>query len=144
MKRVKSEGTMAADRERGAAKEDDLGFAGLPLCLEPWESYYILRRGIMPCCYGHAPIDLDMSNWSAAWNSPELQRIRDHLRRGELSRYCRDSLGCPIVQRVLLEERGEIASPSSRPPLLRMLNKAFLGLPGRVYRILRGRKPGSG
>jgi hypothetical protein len=75
------------------------------LCREPWESYYILRRGILPCCHGEKPI-APMAAWATAWNSPALQEMRSFLARGELSPYCRRSLGCPIVQRELARERG--------------------------------------
>ena len=70
-----------------------------PLCREPWENYYILRRGILPCCHGHKAI-APMTEWKTAWNSPAMQEIRYYLARGELSPYCRESLACPIVQRV--------------------------------------------
>lgn len=69
---------------------DDLGFANMPLCREPWESFYILRRGILPCCYGN-PIIGAMPDYAEVWNSPELQDIRRHLSR-ELSPYCREKL----------------------------------------------------
>ncbi len=54
---------------------DDLGYSGLPLCREPWESYYILRRGIMPCTHGN-PVISPMTAWEETWNSHKLQEIR--------------------------------------------------------------------
>ncbi len=87
------------------------------LCREPWESYYILRRGILPCCHGEKPIAA-MADWATAWNSPALQEMRSFLARGELSPYCRRSLGCPIVQRELARERreAETATPADVQP----------------------------
>ncbi len=87
------------------------------LCREPWESYYILRRGILPCCHGEKPIAA-MADWATAWNSPALQEMRSFLARGELSPYCRRSLGCPIVQRELARERreAEAAKPADVTP----------------------------
>jgi len=52
-------------RKEGA---EDLGLGRLPLCLEPWQSYYILRRGIMPCCYGN-PVLAPMADFALMWNS---------------------------------------------------------------------------
>ena len=118
---------------------DDLGFSKMPLCREPWESFYILRRGILPCCYGN-PIIGAMPEYAEVWNSPALQEIRSHLSRGELSPYCRESLGCPIVQRVLRKEEEEGASPARRrPAVLRLVNKMLFGVPGRLWRLLRVR-----
>lgn len=126
----------------------------VPLCREPWENYYILRRCILPCCYGHKAI-APMSAWRTAWNSEILQDIRAHLAKGELSQYCRTSLSCPIVQRHMDEKQlralvtspaapvpatsGPVAPPApppSRPVLLRVLNRLLFRLPGRIYRGL--------
>jgi len=83
-----------------------------------------------------------MSDWKKAWNCEEVQEIRAYLSRGELSPYCRESLGCPIVQRVLAkerEERGETAGPPKPPPkALRMVNRILKGFPARIYRRLKG------
>jgi hypothetical protein len=124
------------------AKRDSLGFANLPLCTEPWESYYILRRGILPCCYGN-PIVAPMSDWKDAWNCEEVQDIRRHLSRGELSPYCRESLGCPIVQRILAKERKERGEAGEepirpRPKILRLINRILFRLPSRLLRRLKG------
>ena len=117
--------------------ESDLGASKFPLCREPWQSYYILRRGILPCCYGYKPIAL-MNEWATAWNSPKLQDIRKNLREGNLSSYCRKSLACPIVQRY--RSQAEI----KRPPqikikgytFLRVVNRLFFRLPGKIFRLL--------
>ncbi len=70
------------------------------------------------------------------WNSPELQEIRSYLTRGELSPYCRESLGCPIVQRVLAKEREMRSSEFRlRPPWQRVLNRLLFGLPAKIYRF---------
>ena len=115
----------------------------LPLCREPWESYYILRRGILPCCHGSQPI-APMSEWATAWNSPQLQEIRWYLSQGKLSPYCLDSLSCPIVQKYLAKQRKKSLlaplSPQQRPPLLRLINRLLIGIPGRLYRAFRARR----
>lgn len=115
----------------------------LPLCREPWESYYILRRGILPCCHGSQPI-APMSEWATAWNSPQLQEIRWYLSQGKLSPYCLDSLSCPIVQKYLAKHRKKSLlaplSPQQRPPLLRLINRLLIRIPGRLYRAFRARR----
>jgi hypothetical protein len=116
------------------ASAEDLGLGRLPLCLEPWQSYYILRRGIMPCCYGN-PVLAPMSDYAAMWNSAELQEIRRFLSRGELSPYCHKSQGCPIVQRVLAKKAAEPPPPPPRPAVLRLINRLFFRLPGRIWRL---------
>ncbi|MBN1272406.1 MAG: hypothetical protein JXB26_09050 [Candidatus Aminicenantes bacterium] len=123
----------------GPSAEENLGIEGLPLCREPWESYYILRRGILPCCHGSRPI-APMSEWETAWNSPELQEIRDYLRRGKLSPYCMSSLSCPIVQKYLAQKRKKsrfsFLDPTQRSPFFRFLNRIFFGLPAKIFRVL--------
>jgi hypothetical protein len=125
----------------GSSQADDLGGGQEFLCREPWESYYILRRGIMPCCYGATAI-APMSEWQTAWNSPVLQEIRAHLAKGTFSSYCLNSPTCPIVQR---HTRRNVAV-AKRPPgavtpaVLRVINHLLGGLPARIYRKLR---PGS-
>jgi len=107
-----------------------------PLCTEPWEHYYILRRGILPCCYGN-PILAPMSDWAEVWNSPALQEIRGHLRQGKLSPYCLKSPSCPIVQRVLAETKAGRPAYPRRPRLLRQINRLFLGIPRRIYLAMK-------
>jgi len=123
-------------------ENDDLGITGFPMCREPWESYYILRRGILPCCHGSQPI-APMSDWNEAWNSPQLQEIRRYLSRGKLSPYCLQSLSCPIVQKYLAERKKKsflsYMSPQQRPFILRLLNRMFFKIPGKVYRFLKFR-----
>ncbi len=126
------------------------GSRRVPLCPEPWKNYYILRRGILPCCHGHAVL-APMTAWPTAWNSEAMQEIRSYLARGELSPYCLRSLSCPIVQQHLGEERirllvtaslPEAPPPPSPPPpppaILRAVNRLLLGLPGRIYRRVAG------
>lgn len=127
--------------------ERELGISREYLCREPWESYYILRRGILPCCHGSKPI-APMTEWATAWNSPAAQEIRHHLAEGRLSPYCLESLGCPVTQRYLEEQRRKALfpslAPSQRPPLLRFVNRALGGLPAKIYRALTGRTSRSG
>lgn len=107
----------------------------MPLCREPWENYYILRRGIVPCCYGN-PVLAPMTEWEQVWNSPQLQEIRGHLRQGKLSSYCQRSPSCPIVKRYL-EEKGESLSYQKPPFILHLVNKLFFRIPGRIYRAIK-------
>ncbi len=75
-----------------------LGTERRPLCVEPWKSMYILRRGILPCCYGALPV-APMGQHREAWNSPLLQAIRGKLAGGRFHPYCLRSLACPIVRK---------------------------------------------
>jgi hypothetical protein len=117
------------------AAPDDLGLAAFPLCREPWESYYILRRGILPCPYGN-PI-APMSEWAEAWNAPQLREIREAISRGTLSAYCLDNRGCPIVLDYLRRKTGQSradVSISAPPRLLSLLNRLLFRIPGRLRR----------
>jgi hypothetical protein len=69
-----------------------------PACLEPWKSLYILRRGVLPCSYGGAPI-APMEEYRTVWNSPKMQAIRAALLRDKLHSYCLESPACPIVRK---------------------------------------------
>jgi hypothetical protein len=128
-----------------AQQPEDPGVGRQFLCREPWESYYILRRGILPCCYGHEAI-APMSEWRTAWNSPALQEIRSYLAQGQLSPYCLCSLSCPIVQRHMHRQAEPSSAPGEgtvlpargrRPPALRAFNRLFGGLPAKIYRTFR-------
>ena len=78
--------------------DDTLGEGRLPACLEPWKSFYVLRRGVMPCCYGDRPLAA-MGEYRETWNAPVLQDIRRHIARGEFHAYCLGSRSCPIVRK---------------------------------------------
>ncbi len=123
--------------------EDDLGQAGLPLCREPWENYYILRRGILPCCYGN-PIIGQMPEYAEVWNSAKLQEIRHYLSQGKLSPYCLDSPGCPIVQRILARNEKNPREAAANLPrgraALRIINRLFFRLPGKLWRAWKYRR----
>jgi len=67
-------------------------------CLEPWKSLYILRRGVLPCCYGFGPI-APMDQHAEAWNSEVMQGIRRELLAGRFHKYCLASTACPIVRK---------------------------------------------
>ncbi len=75
-----------------------LGAERRPMCTEPWKSMYILRRGVLPCCYGGAPI-AEMNDYREAWNSPLMQGIRGELLKGRFHDYCLKSPACPIVRK---------------------------------------------
>lgn len=136
--------------KKGFSGEDDLGILKFPLCREPWESYYILRRGILPCCHGN-PIIAPITDWASAWNSPQIQEIRSFLSQGKLSPYCLESHGCPIVQKYLSKKKEKIDKMSSKSLhlaifapqksfVLRLLNRLFFRIPGKMYRILLSKK----
>jgi MoaA/NifB/PqqE/SkfB family radical SAM enzyme len=76
----------------------NLGADAEPICMEPWRSLYILRRGIMPCCYGGEPIG-DFTSYREAWNGPEIVEIRKTLAEGHFPHYCLNSPACPIVRK---------------------------------------------
>ena len=90
--------------------DDTLGENRLPACLEPWKSLYVLRRGVMPCCYGDRPLAA-MGEYRETWNAPVLQDIRRHIARGEFHAYCLGSQSCPIVRKSRhARDAGEAAS----------------------------------
>jgi molybdenum cofactor biosynthesis enzyme MoaA len=90
-----------------------------PLCSEPWKTLYVLRRGIMPCCYATRPL----ATWDQqqgrpmdqflreVFNGPAYQEIRSGLAAGDMPEYCRNTPSCPILknlqQQGLLELSGE-------------------------------------
>jgi len=115
-----------------------LGDDVFPACTEPWKSLYILRRGVMPCCYGGAPI-AKMNEFKDAWNAPLLQDIRRELLAGRFHQYCFDSPDCPIVKK---SEAGRDLSATQEAHLLsrRWLARARLARwwwPGTVYRACK-------
>jgi hypothetical protein len=127
---------MTLSQESNAEEfERDIGESGMPLCREPWENLYILRRGILPCCYGN-PVGYSFPEYAKAWNSPEVQEIRRYLSRGKLSPYCMECLGCPIVQRYLAEHGMESPALRQRPFFLRFLNRLFFRIPSKIYHSL--------
>jgi pyruvate-formate lyase-activating enzyme len=75
-----------------------LGAEQQPACTEPWTSLYILRRGVLPCCYGGSPI-APMTDYRAAWNGELMQSIRSELLQGRFHDYCLRSTACPIVRK---------------------------------------------
>ncbi len=119
----------------GEEFDSDISESGMPLCREPWENLYILRRGILPCCYGN-PVGYSFPEYAKAWNSPEVQEIRRYLSRGKLSSYCLECLGCPIVQRYLAEHELEIPALKQRPFVFRLLNRLLFRIPSKIYHSL--------
>jgi hypothetical protein len=115
-----------------------LGGERLPACSEPWKSLYILRRGVMPCCYGGEPL-APMESYRETWNSPEVQAIRASLLQGQFHDYCLRSPACPIVRKS--NEAGIL--PFRQRALLRarvvwaVVNRRFGTVPNRVWGPIR-------
>jgi len=82
-----------------------LGSEQEPICLEPWRSLYVLRRGTLPCCYGGEPV-ADFNSYREAWNGPEIIAIRESLAAGRFPTYCLNSPACPIVRKH--QEAGDL------------------------------------
>jgi MoaA/NifB/PqqE/SkfB family radical SAM enzyme len=79
----------------------------VPLCQEPWKTFYLMKRGIYPCCFGYRPLflpdneaELPLEQFlSNVWNSEEFLEIRSYLARGELAPYCWKSPSCLVLRR---------------------------------------------
>ena len=115
-----------------------LGGERLPACTEPWKSLYILRRGVMPCCYGGEPL-APMETYRETWNSPEVQAIRASLLHGQFHDYCLRSPACPIVRKS--NEAGIL--PLRQRALLRarlawaVVNRHSRSVPDRLRTVVR-------
>ena len=104
----------ASDAEPAPDEDDDaLGEGRTPACLEPWKSLYVLRRGVMPCCYGARPVAA-MGEYREAWNGPLLQDVRRHIARGKFHAYCLGSQSCPIVRKNQHAPDAYAAAPGPR------------------------------
>jgi hypothetical protein len=110
----------------------DLGEDQVPMCTEPWKSLYILRRGVLPCCYGSARA-AQMDEYRAAWNSQLFQDLRRELAAGRFHYYCLDSQACPLVRKAEAAKR----LPKSQVFFMRFwtkwywLDRRLWGLPGK-------------
>jgi MoaA/NifB/PqqE/SkfB family radical SAM enzyme len=115
-----------------------LGGERLPACTEPWKSLYILRRGVMPCCYGGVPL-APMESYRETWNSPEVQAIRTELLNGRFHDYCLRSSACPIVRKsahagtLPLKQRALIKARDAWS----RANRRFGGAPLLIWRPVR-------
>ena len=106
-----------------------------PICTEPWNGLYILRRGTLPCCYGGGAI-APMGDFKEAWNGPLMLELRKELAAGRFHKYCFDSPDCPLVRKneAAHEVRGgQRALLMSRRALDR-LKRAGYGPAGDLYR----------
>ncbi|MFQ5524633.1 MAG: radical SAM/SPASM domain-containing protein [Thermoanaerobaculia bacterium] len=109
-----------------------LGEDKVPMCTEPWKSLYILRRGVLPCCYGSARAG-QMDEYRDAWNSQLFQDLRRELSAGRFHYYCLDSQACPLVRKA--EAAGEL--PKAQIAFMRFwtkwywLDRRLWGLPGK-------------
>ncbi|MBN1224476.1 MAG: SPASM domain-containing protein [Candidatus Aminicenantes bacterium] len=123
------------DNSEPTLVDDDIGESGMPLCREPWENFYILRRGILPCCYGN-PIGYSFNEYKEAWNSPQIQEIRRYLSQGKLGPYCLECPGCPIVQRYFVDHPDQRPRSKQRPFILRFMNRVLFRVPGKIFSAL--------
>lgn len=111
---------------------------GRPLCEEPWKSLYILRRGVLPCCYGGKPI-ASADDFREAWNGPLLQAIRRDLVAGRFHDYCLRSPACPVVRKADHSAR----LPFRQRSLIRVrrawqrLNRVTANVPSRWFGFAR-------
>jgi MoaA/NifB/PqqE/SkfB family radical SAM enzyme len=111
------------------------GDGRVPLCTEPWRSLYILRRGVLPCCYGGVPL-APMHEHGQAWNGETLRSIRAALAAGRFHDYCLRSPSCPVVSKHELAgrlDRGERRWLALRRAWHR-LNRMSGGIPHAVVR----------
>lgn len=108
-----------------------LGEEKVPICTEPWKSLYILRRGVLPCCYGSARAG-QMDEYRESWNSQLFQDLRRELSAGRFHYYCLDSQACPLVRKA--EAAGRL--PRAQIRFMRFwtkwywLDRRLWGLPG--------------
>ncbi len=112
-----------------------LGEDRLPLCIEPWKSLYILRRGVLPCCYGAAPL-APMEEYRETWNSPTLQAIRRDLAAGRFHDYCLSSESCPIVRKAAHQKGlgGSERTVITAEAVWHKIDRLGFGVPGRLMR----------
>jgi hypothetical protein len=121
--------------EGDRAEPGDLGESRLPLCIEPWQSLYVLRRGTLACCYG-APV-AGMNEYSQAWNSSVLQEIRGELAEGRFHSYCLKSPDCPIVRKADhagMPSGPEPGRPHDRGTVVTAAGR-LRGWPARAYHL---------
>ncbi len=138
---VAAPGEAASEPEAAPAEPPpSLGEERLPICLEPWKSLYVLRRGILPCCHGSAPL-APMDEYRETWNSPTLQGIRSELAAGRFHEYCLSSEACPIVRK-WRHATPPVRSDRAFLALKRAwhgLDRVGFGVPKRLARPLRSR-----
>ncbi len=90
----------------------DLEHGRGPLCREPWQSLYVLNRGILPCCFSKSPLftwgelsDKTLAQFvKDAWNSPIIQEIRVALAQHRLHERCAEAKSCPIVKKWFMRQ----------------------------------------
>jgi MoaA/NifB/PqqE/SkfB family radical SAM enzyme len=112
--------------------------SGWPLCIEPWRTLCVLRRGILPCSYGGRPVAA-MDDLEGAWNGDAIRSIRAALARGRFHRYCLRTPSCPVVQKY----RKAVVLPMSQRALALLydvwfiLNRTTGGAPRATWRALK-------
>jgi len=78
----------------------------VPLCSEPWQSVYLLKRGMAACCFGRQTVTTinaptrELEDYAReVFNNQAFQTIRAALARRELADYCLKTPSCPIVKK---------------------------------------------
>jgi len=129
----------AAPVQVDAEPVPSLGEERIPLCIEPWKSLYILRRGVLPCCYGAAPL-APMEEYRETWNSPTLQAIRRDLAEGHFHNYCLSSEACPIVRKAAEQQDldGSERTVLAAEAVWRKIDRLGFGVPGRLMAPFKG------
>lgn len=130
--------SLAASPEPDEDEPVSLGNERLPFCTEPWKGFYILRRGVLPCCYGGSPL-APVDQYRETWNSSKMRSIRKALAAGRFHRYCIDSPSCPLVRKG--EHAGTLkwsdaALVAARRVWVRF-DRALGGVPGFFYRPVK-------
>ena len=113
---------------------------GLPLCREPWENFYILRRGILPCCYGGAVIGA-MEDYAEVWNSPEIQEIRRVPQPGQAGALLPGEPGLPHRPAGPGPRRTRPGGPSAGPRTNRRPRRVLAAPFGPDHRPLAPGRP---
>lgn len=131
------EGAAVAVPEELPAPLPSLGAEKLPPCQEPWSSLYILRRGVVPCCYGCRAI-APMDRYREAWNSKLMQEIRADLAEGKFHAYCQESTACPIIRKHKAEGTAEAEPFQLRVKrLLLQVDRLAFGIPKKLYKAAK-------
>lgn len=79
---------------------------GAPICSQPWQRLFMLKRGFMPCSSAREPLmewsqkhEQDLEQFlEEVFNSRPFQELRSSLAQGQLPPFCLNCKCCPIVK----------------------------------------------